>query len=432
MSARQSFVPRSASRASSHADTEHPFDMPLRNQGSIGQSQRSSGLQHEVNSTQHKADSEKRPRFAGMLGKHKHAGKPSTGDHQAAMDTSFSSASARFSGILRPDMQPLAPPHRSDSPFRGKGSSFVPTSNPGPLFARPTSPMPKSASQRADLTISGLKDAHISTGGVVSGFISTSRVIAAPVPSYGSLHDDGEHTFSSNKSSVARSQPAQLLERIHEDVEPEIANEGEALLDSRRTNVAAHPALRRVKRTIQGAQEDESDFSLPDEIEYMRRAKRARMDEFPHQLPDVRLDDGSQSGVDHSHNELQPDVDADTVRQSSPPTGQSGSGAAEELSLQDMFANMDTFLNVETFMGLVQKWSTCSREEWLQGSEEIVDQFKDIIDWVKENLTANVTLYSRLDDQVRDRREEQAQLTEHLRRGLGSARTDLIAICRGK
>jgi hypothetical protein len=90
---------------------------------------------------------------------------------------------------------------------------------------------------------------------------------------------------------------------------------------------------------------------------------------------------------------------------------------------------------------------------------EIVDQFKDIIDSVKENLMcvpfkahhvpvfggvtdhdhtscslyrANVTLYSSLDDQVRDRCEEQVQLTKHLRQGLVSARTDLIAICLGK
>ncbi|KAG0705773.1 hypothetical protein DFH29DRAFT_996433 [Suillus ampliporus] len=438
MSARQSFVPRSVSRASSHADTEHHFDMPLRNQVSLGQPQRStSGLQHEVNSTPHKTDSEKRPRFAGMLGKHKHAGKPSTGDHQAATDSSFSSASGRFSGVLRPDMQPIAPPRRSSSPFRGKGSPFVPSSNPGPLFARPTSPILKSASQRADLTISGLDDAHISTAGVVSGLISTSRVIAAPAPSYGSIHTgehDDEHTFSSNKSSVARLQPAQLLERIHEDIEPETANEDEALLDAHRSrsNVAAHPALRRVKRTIHGVQEDEADFSLSDEIEYMHRVKRVRIDELPHQLPDVRPDDSSQSGIDNSHNGLQPDLDTDTIRQSSPPMSQPGSGAAEELSLEGMFANMGTFLNVETFMGLVQKWSTCSREEWLQGSEEIVDQFKDIIDCVKENFTANVTLYTRLDDQVRDRHEEQAQLAENLRRGMGSARADLIAICRGK
>ncbi|KAG1736292.1 hypothetical protein EDB19DRAFT_1721304 [Suillus lakei] len=436
MSARQSFVPRSASRASSHADTEHSFDMPLRNQNSLGQPQRTGGIKNELDSMQHKTDSEKRARFAGIFaGKHKLAGRPGSGDHQAAIDASFSSASGRFSGIHRPDMQSIAPSRRSSSPFRGKGSPFVPSSNPGISFARPTSPMAKSASHRGDLTISGLKDAHISTAGVVSGLISTSRVIAAPVPSYGSIHDgehDDEHRFSSNKSSVAMSQPAQLLERIHEDVELETANEDEALLDARRTNVAAHPVLRRVKHTIQGAQEDEVDFSLPDEVEYMRRVKRVRIDEFPHELPDGRPDDSSHSGVDHTHNQLQPDLDNDTARQSSPPTSQPGAGAAEEISLDGMFANMDTFLSVETFMALVQKWSTCSREEWLQGSEEIVDQFKDIIDCVKENLTANVTLYSRLDDQVRDRREEQAQLTEHLRRGLGSARTDLIAICRGK
>ncbi|KAG1820813.1 uncharacterized protein BJ212DRAFT_1477911 [Suillus subaureus] len=433
MSARQSFVPRSASRASAHADTEHPFDMPLRNQNSLGQPQRTGSIQNAPESMQPKTDSEKKARFAGIFGKHKLAGKPGSGDHQVAIDASLSSVSGRFSGIYRPDIQSLAPQHRSSSPLRGKGSPFVPSSNPGISFARPTSPIANSASHRGDLTISGLKDAHISTAGVVSGLISTSRVIAAPIPSYGSIHGgehDDEHTFSSNKSSLAKLQPGQLLERIHEDVEPETANGDEALLDTRRTNVAAHPMLRRVKRTIQGTQEDEGDFSPPDEIEYMGRVKRVRIDEFPHELSDGRADASSHSGVDHTR--LQPDLDDDTVRQSSPPTGQPGAGAAEEISLDGLFANMDTFLNVETFMGLVQKWSTCSREEWLQGSEEIVNQFKDIIDSVKENLTANVSLYSRLDDQVRDRREEQAQLTEHLRRGLGSARTDLIAICRGK
>ncbi|KAG2337765.1 hypothetical protein BDR05DRAFT_969876 [Suillus weaverae] len=434
MSARQSFVPRSASRASSgttHADHEHPFDMPLRNQNSLGQPQRTGSIQNELDSVQPKTDSEKRARFAGMFGKHKVAGKPGSEDHQAAIDASFSSASGRFSGIYRPDMQSLAPPPRSNSPFRGKGSPFVPSSNPDISFVRPTSPMAQSVSHRGDLTISGLNDAHIFTAGVVSGSISTSRIIATPVPSYGSIRDgehDDEHTISSNKLSIAESQPALLLERIREDVEPETTNEGEALLGARRTNVAAHPALRRAKRTIQGAQEDEADFSRPDEIEYMRRVKRVRIDEFSRELSDSRPDDSSHSDVDHTRR--QPDLD-NTTRQSSPPTNQPGADAAEEISLDGMFANMNTFLNVETFLGLVQKWSTCSRQEWLQGSEEIVNQFKDIIDCVKENITANVTLYSRLDDQVRDRHEEQALLTEHLRRGLGSARTDLIAICQG-
>ncbi|KAG1774514.1 hypothetical protein EV702DRAFT_1124531 [Suillus placidus] len=390
--------------------------MPLRNQNSLGQPQRTGGIQNEFDPMQPKPNSEKRTRFAGMFGTHKLAGKP--GDHQAAIDASFPSASGRFSRIHRPDMQSLAPSRRSSSPFRGKGSPFVPSSNPGISFARPTSPMAKSASHRGDLTISGLKDAHISTAGVVSGLISTSRIIAAPVPSYGSIHDgehDDEHTFSSNKSSLSKSQPTQLLERIHEDVEPETANEDETLLDARRTNVAAHPVLRRVKRTIQGAQEDEADFSPSDEIEYMRR--------FPRELSDSRPADN-------------PDLD-DTAHQSSPPTSQPGAGAAEEISLDGMFANMNTFLNVETFMDLVQKWSTCSREEWLQGSEgarllPCLLALYCFCPFLPIKFPANVTLYSRLDDQVRDRREEQAQLTEHLRRGLGSARTDLIAICRGK
>ncbi|OAX41896.1 hypothetical protein K503DRAFT_863475 [Rhizopogon vinicolor AM-OR11-026] len=432
MSARQTFIPRSASRASNHADTEHPFDMPPRSQSSIGQPQHNRSIQHDPDPTlsaSHKNDSEKRPRFAAMLGKNKHAG---TGNHQPATDTSFSSASGRFSGVRRPDIQSLAPPPRSSSPFCGIGSPFVAPPIPGPKFAQPTSPMPSTVPQRADLTISGLKDAHISTGGVVSGLISASRVIAVPVPSYEPIHRDldGKHTFSSNKSSAPKSQHAQL-ERIHEDLEPEIANEDEALLGAHRTGVTA-PVLRRMKRTIQGVQEDEANFSLPDEIEYGRRVKRVRIDEFTRELPSVRPDDSNHSGVDHDHHRLQPDLDTDAARQSSPPICQPGSGAADDLSLEGMFAGMETFLSAETFAGLVRKWSTCSREEWLQGSEELVNQFKDIIDWVKDNLTANITLYSRLDDQVRDRREEQAQLTEHLRRGLGTARTDLIAICRGK
>lgn len=369
MSARQTFVPRSASRASDHADTEHPFDMPPRSQSSIVQPQHNRSLQNEPESTlstSHKNDSEKRPRFAGMFAKNKHAAKPGTDGYQAVADTSFASASGRFNGVRRPDMQTLAP-RRSSSPFCGKGSPFVPPSNPGTKFTRTTSPMPTTVLQRADLTISGLKDAHLSTKDVVSGLISAER-IAAPIPSYESVHTgefDGTHTFSSNRSSAPQSQPAILLERIHEDLEPET---GQVLLDTCRTGVAT-PVLRKMKRTIQDAQEDEADFSLPDEVEYARRFKRVRIDEFVHELPNNHPGDSNHSGIDHAHSRLQPDLDTDTARHSSPPISQPGSGVANDLSLDGMFANMETFLSVETYMGLVHKWSTCSREEWLQGSE---------------------------------------------------------------
>ncbi|KAG1823922.1 uncharacterized protein BJ212DRAFT_708837 [Suillus subaureus] len=103
MSARQSFVPRSASRASTRVDTEHPFDMSLRDQNSSGQPQRTGGIQGKLDSMQSKTDSEKRACFAEMLGKHKLAGKPGSEDHQAAIDASFSSAYGRFSGIYRPN-----------------------------------------------------------------------------------------------------------------------------------------------------------------------------------------------------------------------------------------------------------------------------------------------------------------------------------------
>ncbi|KAG2336297.1 hypothetical protein BDR05DRAFT_1005988 [Suillus weaverae] len=217
---------------------------------------------------------------------------------------------ARFAGNVR-----------SGSPFRGKFSPFVPSSNPGISFARPTSPMAKSASHRGDLTTSGLKDAHISTAGVVSGLITTSHVIAAPVPSYGFIHGgehDDEHTFSSNKSSSSKLQPAQFPERIHKDVETETANKGETLLDARRTN------------------EDEADFSPPNEIKYMRRVKWVKINEFPRELSDSCPADRSSIFTSHE------------------PTWH---GAAEEVSLDGMFRNMNTFLNVETFTDLVQKWS---------------------------------------------------------------------------
>jgi hypothetical protein len=371
MSARQTFVPRSASRASNHADTEHPFDMPPRSQNSIGHPHHNRNLEHDPDPTlptSHKNDSEKRPRFAGMFSKSKHSAKPGTGD-QAITGASPPSASGRFSGVRRPDMQSLAPPRRSSSPFCGKGSPFVPPSDPGPKFARRTSLSPSTVSQRTDLTISGVKDAHISTGGVLSGLISASRVIAAPVPNCQSIHTselDGEHTFSSNKSSMPKLQPARLLERIHEDLEQEIVNGEEALVDAHRTGGAA-PVLRRMKRTIQGVQEGEGDLSLPDENEY--GVKRIRIEEFAHELPTVRPDDSSHFGVDHAHSRLQPDLGNEAICQPSPPVSQHGPGTAEDLSLEGMFANMETFLNVETFTGLVHKWSTCSREEWLQGSE---------------------------------------------------------------
>jgi hypothetical protein len=364
MSARQSFVPRSESRTSTHAGTEHPFDIPLRNQISLGQPQRTGSHQNELDSMQPKTDSEKRARSSRLIGKHELDGKR---DRTTLMGALLSSASGRFSGIYHPDMQSLAIPRRYSSPFRGEGSNFIPPSDLGISFSRPTLPIAKSASHK-DLTISGLKDAHISTVGV-SGLMSTSRVVAAPVVSYGSIHD-GRHDdeLSSNKFSLSKSRPTQLLEMIHRDVKQEIKEEDKTLLDAFRTNVVAHPVLLcRVKRTIQGTQEDEAVFSPPDEFGYMRRVKRVKIEEFPCELEDCRPDGASHSSINHT--QLQLDLDDNAARQSSPLTGQPGAGAAGELSLDGIFANMDTFLDVETYMGLVQKWSSCSREEWLRGSE---------------------------------------------------------------
>lgn len=370
MSARQSFVPRSASRGSNNADTEHSFaDMPPRSEESIVQPQHNRGIQQEPDaalSMSHKNDSEKRSRFAGMFAKNKHAAKPGTGDHQSVTDISFSSTPGRFSGVRRPGVQNSAPLRRSSSPFCAKGSSFAPPSNPG-KFARPTSPIHNTAFQRADLTISGLKDAHISTEGVLSGLISASRVGAAPVSSYESIHA-GEH--GSNKYSALKSQPAILLERIHEDLEPETVNDHEGVLDARRTGTVA-PSVRRVKRVIEDVQANGADFSLSDEIEYARKVKRGRTDEFDHELPIVHPEGSNHSEIDRAHSRLQPDLDTDTVRQSSPPIGQPDPGVVDDLSLEGMFVNMDSFLSIETFMGLVHKWSTCSMEEWLQGSEGV-------------------------------------------------------------
>jgi hypothetical protein len=171
------------------------------------------------------------------------------------------------------------PTRRSSSPFRGKGSPFVPSSNSGISFVR---------------------------------LISTSRVIAAPVPRYGSICDGehDEHTFNSNKYFVVKFQPVQLLGRIHEDLEPETSNEDDALVHACRTNVTTHLVLRRVERTTQGTQEDEADFLLPNEIEYMRTIKRVRIDELPCELSDGRLDVSSHSGSEHTR--LQLDLDNDT------------------------------------------------------------------------------------------------------------------------
>lgn len=108
MRAGQSFVARSASRA--HADAKCPFDIPLRNQISLGQPQSTGGIQDELDSMQSKTNLDKWVRQTGIFSKHKLAGKPGSGDHQLDINASFSSASWRFSGIYCPYMQSLGPP----------------------------------------------------------------------------------------------------------------------------------------------------------------------------------------------------------------------------------------------------------------------------------------------------------------------------------
>ncbi|KAG2047675.1 hypothetical protein BDR06DRAFT_71645 [Suillus hirtellus] len=90
-----------------------------------------------------------------------------------------------------------------------------------------------------------------------------THISMLPVPRYGSIRE-------------AKLQPAQLLEIIQEDVEPETA--------SQRQQTRTKPCLTLARQTlpiISYMARGDANFSPPGEIEYMRRVKRVGIDEFP-------------------------------------------------------------------------------------------------------------------------------------------------------
>ncbi|KAF9568079.1 hypothetical protein CPC08DRAFT_702900 [Agrocybe pediades] len=116
------------------------------------------------------------------------------------------------------------------------------------------------------------------------------------------------------------------------------------------------------------------------------RASHTVQDRYNTRSPEQR---SAYHGYDHQHSQFRP-----------PQENQEESKALEDLLGQDPNAYVREHMDV--YEGLVNKWTNCTMDEWSAGADEISSRFNDILDYVKDFVTAKLKLYSTLHKKIDD------------------------------
>ncbi|THH29153.1 hypothetical protein EUX98_g5036 [Antrodiella citrinella] len=232
--------------------------------------------------------------------------------------------------------------------------------------------------------------------------ISTSRPSAAE----SAREDDpGALSFSSSMPSL-RVSARPSLEQIQEDVEDgDVAGnqqyqdrgQGAHLGPQPSQNGLGGPTLRRAGKRIQHPElelEDEYDFQAPtkrykadqaiqdkdaEAPDYDRSSPMYRQDSEEHVQPTRNVEGGFR------------EFEANQYRQ---PTEVPEESALRRLFGQELDKYVDEHL--EAYNEARKKWSDCSTEEWEAGANELTAKFAKLIDYVKDHMTAKISLYTTL------------------------------------
>ncbi|KAH7928315.1 hypothetical protein BV22DRAFT_210925 [Leucogyrophana mollusca] len=439
MSARQAFIPqRPASRATSRPE---PIEQPPR------------GTQDDLHL--HTAAAQKRDMVTGrpqamaaLLGRGKNRIQPGasvSGDADVIVNSQQysrdihapgSGNTMSLTGILRPDMTPVMQSNGSDI-------GQTPGKNPGMLSAkplarlRPSSPlgfatlknfkstrpaMNLEVLPHRDISVSGIHDAHISTHGAVSGFITTSSIsssnenkppVLSPLPSYAEVQSKSSSPMGTGSALEqgsakvlpnSRSRSGHSLERIREDVEAE--------------NEAEDGGRQRMMRL-------QDHYDEEDEHEFGGSYKRYRTEDDSHEGTEMELDQFSSShpASRHSRQDYSDRAVAD-------PQGRDPAFRPCMLGLEGTFASLKDLMDPEEVEAICRRWEDCSQEEWMQGADEIVKEFHDILNMFKEHMAAKVKLYSMFSKQLADHKDRVHEKTEKLKDMKQSIAGDLMGMTK--
>ncbi|KAL4074922.1 hypothetical protein V8B97DRAFT_1948394 [Scleroderma yunnanense] len=295
-----------------------------------------------------------------------------------------------FDGILRPEMTPISiiPYPASDVPMDGLAA---PRKQPsaGLSFSRSTSRMAGGMNGSGDghprREPENVREQHdnnndLSTDDIPAGYIRThsraetgalcvpmkgnthtpspSSMIAAPLPGYAHFDPGNIEIIETTNSHVndVQEQTTRVSERDNGNTGSKVVDAGTAL-GKRQAPLLAH-SLRRERLDPESQDQDQQGSG-------QHPPKRTRKD------------------ADEGYIALSSPQMPATPMPIAPPSQQ----IDPYTTLDSLFSDLGDIVNVEEFEADCRRWRECTREEWMKGTEELSDIFKQLLDTVKDHLT---------------------------------------------
>ncbi|CAL1709396.1 unnamed protein product [Somion occarium] len=165
-----------------------------------------------------------------------------------------------------------------------------------------------------------------------------------------------------------------------------------------------------------------------DELDYGTGAKRYRTDML---LDERQLEYASQYGR-HPMPQPQPNHEIERNVSASLPSFQQqydhelpAAVVREDTALRRLLGqDLDEYSekHYEAYMEAKNKWSECDLDEWKAGADELASSFAKIIDFVKEHMTAKLSLYTSLHSAIATHRD----ILSEREQGLKEVRESLV------
>ncbi|KIJ62995.1 hypothetical protein HYDPIDRAFT_114156 [Hydnomerulius pinastri MD-312] len=173
------------------------------------------------------------------------------------------------------------------------------------------------------------------------------------------------------------------------------------------------------------------------ELEHpLRRVKRG-LGREDMEGEDTRSADGGRQGQKRLRHAQ--DEDEEYTRLSSPqmpptpgPSLALDNGTDRSLALGSLFENFGEFISEEEFEAECKRWTECSREEWLKGADELLEDYSGILNLIKDHLTDKVVSFSNLSKTVAEKRADLDRGSETLQDGMGVVTENIAKLASRK
>ncbi|KAF9234355.1 hypothetical protein BU15DRAFT_65788 [Melanogaster broomeanus] len=317
-----------------------------------------------------------------------------------------------FDGIHRPNMTPMSiipyPSPESNAPTGGNQQVQTPRMASGQgafRFPRPSTPVTSPRGVKKGLV--GFEESRYNDGnedGIVfmgTGAGAESRVdtgegetgtgtgvmgqqtsgfqIAAPIPGYAHAFSKGMGIQGHNKSDAdgMYASPLRPLEAVPEEVSPG----GAGKKHGTRKDPEGVEAWHRPEEMEGDGKSIEGDTQSQGSAKRMRRELVDNEEYIPLSSPQIPPT---------------PVVHAAPLRDLADPS----------LTLDSLFGAIEQFVTIAEFEAECKLWTECTTEEWLKGADELIGEYTEMLNMLKDHLTEKVMAFSNLMNTVGERRAE--------------------------